>query len=137
MGFQARTIVRAQPYRTQQTLVASAVANAGTLQNTYDVSSVVSDRNQLKAGLVNSLACVGPFLDVMVFSDQLGTLDIQIAVDRGGGFRTMLSGLIAVPASSMTLVTGLRIPARYVNVVFTNTSGVGATVDFGTYVGSV
>lgn len=133
---QARQVVRAQPYGTQITFVAAVVPDTDTLSATFDIQVIIADRNQAALGVINALQSVGPYLDVMVFSTGIGTIDVTISVDTGGGFRSMLVAPIAVAVSVMTTINQLRIPARYGNVTFTNTSGGDATVDFGAYVRS-
>lgn len=138
VGFlQTRRLVRAQPYGTQVTFIQETVANGATLSAVFDVSIVVADRNQLSAGgPADALPSVGPNLDVALFSDGIGTLDIQLAIDGGGSFYSALVAPLAVPASQLLPVNMFRVSGRFVNVEFTNTSGGPVDVDFGAYMRS-
>lgn len=138
-SFQSRNLVRAQPYKTQQTVIQQTVANLATVSFVFEISSVLCDRNQLHAGIINSLPSVGPYLDAFVLVDVGGcTWDVKCAADATGGFYTILAAPIALAAGTpAATIAGLRIPARYGQLLFTNLSGGNAVVDMGAYLGSV
>jgi hypothetical protein len=139
--FQAREVVRSQPYGTQKTYIQQVVANNGILLITFDIAQVITDRNQLFPPVTVSssgIPSVGPYLDVMVVSTGIGTLDAAAFVDSGAPFASsLLAAPIAVPVIPLiATITGLRIPARYCSVQFQNTSGGDVTVDFGAFMRS-
>lgn len=138
MTFQPREIVRTQPYRAQQEYIGEVVLNNGTIGAIFDTLGVTTDPAQLVGAQVTAaIPAVGPFLDVTVYSTGIGTLDVILRMASTGQNLTMLAAPIAVPALTMfPAVVGLRIPARFVSVVFTNTSGGSATVDFCALLGS-
>jgi hypothetical protein len=134
---QSRQLVRSQPYGTQKVYIQQIVANNGVLEASFDISVVIADRNQLAAqASVTGVASVGPYLDVMVLSDVIGTVDILFQVDNGGLARSVLAAPLPVAAGTVLTVSGLRVTARYVYVDYTNTSGGNATTDFGCFMRS-
>jgi hypothetical protein len=138
-SLQTRTLVRAQPYGTQVTFVQHVTANNAVLEASFDLALVITDRNQLFPPTTLSdtgIPSVGPYLDVMVSSDQIGTLDVLVQVDTGAFAKSLLAAIIPVAAGTPVFITMLRIPARYVYVDYKNTSGVSATTDFGSYLRS-
>lgn len=135
---QSRQLVRAQPYRTQKQFSQQVVAAAG-LTAIFDVSLVVSDRNQLGAGNVAlSLPSVGPWLDCVVRADQIGTIDILVAIGATGfSLYSILPAPLPIVAGTLLVVaSGLRITGRYIEVAYVNTSANTANVELGAFVGS-
>jgi len=135
---QGRQLVRAQPYGAQKVFVQSVVANTAILEAGFDLAIVLTDRNQfaIPADPSQRPAAVGPYLDATVRADQAGNLDVFIVIDNGGPAFSMLGGALAVVANVPTIISMLRIPARYVVVQYQNTGGVNATADFGCYIRS-
>lgn len=135
--FQSRTLVRAMPMGSQKTFPLTAVAAAGTLTAEFDVCGAVMDRNFFAAGVSpapTAVQAIGPYLDAVVFSTQIGQMEVLMAVDDGCSFRSL--NIQATAASDLTEISGLRVTARYVRVVFTNQGAVAANVEFGVYLRS-
>lgn len=132
----ARNLVRSVPFAAQVTFVQSAVLASGVLSAIFDIALVTTDPNQLQTGNVNSLPTVGPYLDALIVTNQIGTLDVLAAVDAGGAFYSILPSSIALGVALPVQINGLRVPGRYIELLYTNTSGVTATVDFGSYMRS-
>lgn len=135
---QARSLVRAQPYGAQVTYIQSPVANPGGLEASFDLAVVITEPAQFESGNfgTTTIPAVGPYLDMTVFSTGIGTVDIQVAIDYGASTESILAAPLAVAANVMFVISALRIPARFVNASFTNTSGGAVTVDFGAFIRS-
>lgn len=133
----SRELIRFIPFATQKTFVQALGAGAA-LTVEYDVARIVTDRNQLLAGAfpggAQPASAVGPFLDALWFSPQNGTIEVDYAVDQGAAYRqiSLTNVLAAIPGN----ISGLRITGRFVRVIFTNTAGVPAAVEFGVYIRS-
>ncbi len=130
--FQPRELVRAVPFSTPVIYVGTLAAGA-TFNATIDVAVALSDRN-----LVGYSAPAGPllgtgfFLDASVFSDQAGTLDVRfLASPTAGSSRSVMASAtpLVVPASTLSLVAGLRCVGTFVSVDYKNTAGVSANVE--------
>lgn len=138
--FQGREVVRMHPVTTQKTYIQQAVANGAILSVVFDIAQVTTERNQLFPPVTVSssgIPSVPPWLDAAVVSDQIGQLDVFITIDSGGLAVSLLAAPIAVPIYPLcATISGLRIPARYCTVQFTNTSGNAAVVDFGAFMRS-
>jgi hypothetical protein len=133
----ARQLVRSEPFSAQKTFVQSSVAAAGTLSIIFDIASVTTDPTQLQSGVVaSSLPTVGPTLDALIVSDHIGTLDVLAAVDVGAAFISILPAPIAMGTGLPVQINGLRTPGRYIELLYTNTSGATALTDFGAYMRS-
>jgi hypothetical protein len=107
--------------------------NGGTINVDYDMLLAIADPNLLGAGVSPSPTAniaVGPYLDALLFADQVITLQVFYAVS-GGTFRLMTNTVI--PASTPENISGLRITGRYVRVSANNSSGVAANVELGVY----
>ena len=127
--FLAREAVTATPYLQVYTKHGVTVANAGSLGQVFDMGVLLSDQNETGFAQASGLPSAGPFLDGFVFSSAVGTVDIQVST--GGTFRTILTAPIAVAVSTgLVYCSGLRVPSWLFQVIFTNTSGGDATVDF-------
>lgn len=131
-----RNLVKPLPSAAQFEQVSAALAAGGTIEVAFDVALAITDRNQLgvlAAPAPTPRVAIGPFLDVVAFSAQNGTILVSYAV-AGGSYREL--GTTAVPATILTNISGLRVTARFVRVRYTNTSAVAALVEFGVYVRS-
>ncbi len=132
-----RQLVKPLPSAAHFETVNAALGPAGTIQVAYDVALAVTDRNQLGLGAVpgtpTARIAIGPFLDVVAFSNQTGTIRVEYGV-AGGSYREL--AVTAVPANILTNISGLRITARFVRITYTNTAAVAALVEFGAYVRS-
>lgn len=140
---QSRTLVTSTPYGAQFTYVGAnegtIAANGGTVGPIFDIARIITDLNQFQtAGFQYSgRPAVGPFLDVMLYTNRIGTLDVQCAVDRGGTLVSILAAPFAVAVSTPLVIQGLRIPARIVKVLYTNTDAANAALpELGVYVRS-
>lgn len=134
----ARNLVRSVPFAAQKTYLQSSVLNNGTLSVIFDIALVTTDPNQFaNQTSVSSLPTVGPILDALLVSNHIGTLDVLVAVDAGGTFYSILAAPQPIAANIPGQINGLRVPGRYVELLYTNTSGVTALTDFGGYMRSV
>ena len=70
-----------------------------------------------------------------MFADQIVSLTVEYAVDRGCAYRLIVPAQV-IAASTPTNISGLRITGRFVRVNLTNNTGVIANVEFGVYVRS-
>lgn len=140
---QSRELNRIIPFAAQKTFRNAALANGGTMIAAFDVGLVVSDVNQFIGAAENpannpsadaTQFAIGPLLDALAFSDQIGSIVVEFAVDYTCSYRAIAT--TAVPANVATNISGLRITGRFVRVTYTNTSGVAALVEFGVYVRS-
>lgn len=131
--FQPRELVRSVPFSTPKIYVGTLAAGA-TLNATIDVAVALSDRNLLGYSAPNGpLLGTGFFLDGSFFSDQASTLDVRLlASPTAGSSRSVMAGgtPLVVPASTLSLVAGLRCAGTFVSVDFKNTAGVQANIEF-------
>jgi hypothetical protein len=130
--FVPRALIRSVPFSTPRVFEGVVVA-AGGQGFGFDIGLALSDRNQLgystpQAGFTT--IATGFLLDVSVFSDQTSTLDVLFTATTTSVARSVMTGGVplAIAASTLTLVAGLRICGTFVTVNFVNTAGVGANV---------
>jgi hypothetical protein len=137
----SRQLVRVMPFATQKTFVTGAAGGGAQFVAEFDVAQVVTDANQLLAGaapigtLVGIQFAIGPFLDAVIFDNGAGgaTITVNYAVDKGATYR--LFNTTVVPASTLTNIAGLRVTARFVQVIFTNITP-AATLEAGVWLRS-
>jgi len=134
---QARTLVRAQPFLAEDVYPTTLVTDGDALRTLFEIAAASCDRNELKGADTDSpdgnrfISTVGPLLDFAVFSTKIGVADIRITFDIGCTTVSMLSAPIPIPALTLVIIaSGLRIPARWAETIFTNTSGDDAVVDY-------
>lgn len=140
----ARELVRNIPFAAQKTfntdgVVMPVLAPAATLVATFDIGLAVTDPNQFLSpaalpGGTPAQHAVGPFMDVVAFADVVGQFELFYAVDYTCTYRSF--GVTAVPAATLVNVSGLRITARFCQVVYTNLAAGNAVVELGCYVRS-
>jgi hypothetical protein len=132
----AKQLVRVIPSSAQFTFVGQLNA-AATSTRGFDIARAVTDENQLLVGAApagTNQHAIGPLLDAFGFSDQVGRIDVDYAVDNGATYRNTFT--IGIAAGIPTNISGLRITGRFVRVTLTNTAGVAANVEFGIWVRS-
>lgn len=129
-------VFRAQPYGAQQTYIDEPVADQEFLLAVFDIAIVVTDPNQYEDSATAAIQAVGPYLDAVVVSDSIGTVDVAVMVDGGGTFYSILPAPLALSANQPLVINGLRVPGRFIRVSYQNTSGGAAITDFGAYMRS-
>jgi hypothetical protein len=135
----SRSLTRLVPFATPKTFV-QQIAIAGSLAVEFDTLQGFADSNALLAGAfpganVAKPHAVGPYLDAMLFADQITSLRVEYAVDQGASYRQITPDT-NIPASTGLNISGLRITGRFTRVTLLNTSGVLVNVEFGVYVRS-
>lgn len=149
--FLTRELTRTIPFTSQKTFNVATLPAANAIGVAFDVGIRTTDRNQLIGGaggaapsvafVANQFAAIltqqaiGNLLDAVCFSTGIGTINVYYAVDSTCIYRAAPS--VAVPANTMTNISGLRVTGRYVLVTFTNTSGGNSLTEFGAYLRSI
>lgn len=140
----ARELVREVPFNAQHTFRGATLGAAGVFAAAFDLGLRITDVNQfltpatLPTGSASGQnptpqAAVGPFLDAVWFSDQIGTIITEFAVDVTCLWRTVTTTGVAV--NTLGNISGLRVTGRFVQVSFVN-GAIAANVEFGVYVRS-
>lgn len=135
----SRLLVRSTPFVTPRTFggLLGPGADVGAEFDTLEGFADPNFYNNVAAfpGVGEVTKAVGPWLDAAVFSDQPGILSVEYAIDRGALYRQPIAPIV-VPGLTFQNISGLRITARFVRVLYANTGGVDANVEFGIYVRS-
>jgi hypothetical protein len=145
--FLTRELTRTIPFTSQKTFNVATLPASNTLGVAFDVGIRTTDRNQLIGGaggaapsvafVTNQFApiltqqAIGTVVDVLAFSTGIGSITVFFAVDSTCVYRALPT--VAVPASTLTNISDLRVTGRYCLVVFTNTSGGNSLTEFGAY----
>jgi len=140
----SRELVRVIPFAAQRTFRDAAGGAGETYIAAFDIGLVVTDVNQFIGSVENPALnpsadptqfAVGPFLDALAFTTGAGggSILVEYAVDYTCTYRAIAT--TAVPASTATNISGLRITGRFVRCTLTNVTA-AAVVEFGVYIRS-
>lgn len=150
----AAPIVRAYPSYSQAVFNADGSANPGaqallgagaSLVARFDIARKTTDPNQFLGGTertdntgypdgIATPFAIGPWLDAMWTSTQVGTVTVDIAVDYFAPYQAIYT--IGIVANVTDNIVSFRVPSRFVRLTLLNTAGVAANVQFGVYVRS-
>ena len=137
----ARLLSRSVPFVCVRTFNGVLGGGGGVVGAEFDTLENFADPNQFNTVAafpsgVPAAHAVGPFLDAAVFCDVATVLRVELAVDRGCGYR-LAAPDTAVGASVFANIAGFRITGRFVRVqLFNNTAGASTITEFGIYVRS-
>ena len=96
----------------------------GAAADEFEISERALDPAFETSGEIADVGGLGWLLDVYAYADQAGSFDVEISID-GVTWRALST--TAVAAVTLVTLQGVRIPARFVRVTYTN-GGVAQTL---------